>query len=84
MHIRRLTVVLFLILGIVFTTSPLIQGEADRAWVNARPGVIQLMDSVYAVVRNFIAGIGSHNGIDDHAPSADFEIITTNESGIFL
>ena len=77
MHAARWTIVLFLILGLVVMTSPLIRGGADQAWEHARPGVIQMMDSVYAGIRNFIACMGTHDNIEDNAPGEDFEIIIT-------
>jgi hypothetical protein len=84
MYVARSAIVLFLILGIIFTISPLVRGDVDQAWAHARPGVIQFMDGVYAGIRNFIAGIGTHDNIDDIAPGGDFEIMITKESGIFL
>ena len=84
MHIARLTILLFLILGIVFTTSPLVRGEVNQAWDGARPDIILLMDNLYAVIRNFVVETGSHDGIDDDAPGVDFNIIITRESGVFL
>lgn len=77
MHISRLLIVLFLTLAIVFTTSPLMRGEVNRAWEGAQPGVLLLMDSVYAAIRNFVAGTGSHDGVNDDAPGVDFDIIVT-------
>jgi hypothetical protein len=56
----------------------------DQAWESARPQVILLMDSVYTAIRNFVAGTGTHDSIDDHAPGVDFEIIITKKSGVFL
>ena len=82
MYLARLTIVFFLILGIVLTTSPLVRGEVDQTWEEARPGVLHLMDGVYAAIRNFIAGTGTHDGIDDDAPGVDFNIIITKESGV--
>ena len=84
MHVARSAIVLFLILGIIFMTSPLVRGELDQTWAHARPGVIQFMDGIYAGIRNFIAGMGTHDNIDDIAPGGDFEIMITKESGIFL
>ena len=84
MHFARFTVVLFLILGIVLLTSPLVRGEVDQAWSHARPGVIQFMDGVYAAVRDFIVGTGTHDGIDGDSPDGDFEIIITKESRVLL
>ena len=84
MHIGRLIIVLFLILAITFTASPLLRGEVNRAWEHTRPGVVLLMDSLYLTIRNFVAGTGSQDGIDDDAPGANFEIIITKERGLLL
>jgi hypothetical protein len=84
MHIARLIIVLFLILALTFTASPLMRGGVNRAWAHARPSVILLMDSLYATLRNFIAGAGSHDGIDDHAPGGNYEIIITKEAGVLF
>lgn len=83
MHIARLTIILFLILAITFTASPLIRG-VSRTWEHARPDVILLMDSFYAAIRNFVAGTGSHDGIDDDTPGANFEIVITRERGVLF
>ncbi|HEX6034056.1 MAG TPA: hypothetical protein VFY83_06455 [Anaerolineales bacterium] len=77
MYLARLIIVLFLIMAIVLTTSPLMRGEVNRAWEGARPGVLLLMDGFYAVIRNFIAGTGSHDGVNDDAPGVDFDVIIT-------
>ena len=84
MQSRRLILVLFLILALLLTYSPLVRGEVAQAWDDARPGVIELMDGVYAAIRNFVAGAGSHDGINDDAPGVDFDIISTKDGGVFL
>ena len=83
MHIARLITVLFLILAIALLFSPSVRGEVDHTWEHARPGVIALMDSIYASIRNFVAGTNSHDGINDDAPGVDFDIIIT-ERGVLL
>ena len=84
MYLARLTIVLFLIVGIVLTTSPLLRGEVNQAWEDARPGVLQLMDGLYAAIRNFVVGTGTQDGVDDDAPGVDFNIIITEMSRVFL
>jgi hypothetical protein len=84
MYIARWTIVPFLILAITFTASPLMRGEVNQAWDHARPDVVLLMDSFYAAIRNFIAGTGSHDGINDDAPGVNFEIVITKKAGILL
>jgi len=84
MHIARLTIVLFLILVIIFSANPVMRGGVSRAWEHTRPDVILLMDTFYAAIRNFVAGTGSHDGINDDAPGVNFEIIITKAGGILL
>lgn len=80
----RSFVLLFLVLAIVFTSSPSVQGEIGQAWESARPGVIQLMDGIYALIRNFVAGPDPLDGIDDKAPGVNFDIIITRVRGFLF
>jgi hypothetical protein len=77
MQIARIITTLFLILAIVLMYSPPVRGEVNHAWQNARPGVIALMDGLYASIRNLVAGTGSQDGINDDAPGVDFDTIIT-------
>lgn len=77
MHVARLIIVSLLILVILFTYSPLAKAEVSQYWEHVRPGVIVLMDDLYATVRNFVAGTDVHNGIEDDAPGVDFDRIIT-------
>lgn len=79
MYVVRLIIVLFLILAMVFAYSPRLREEMSHSWENARPGILQLMDGFYAAIRNFVAGPELHDGIDDHAPGVDFDMIITME-----
>ena len=84
MHISRLLIVLFLLLAIVLTYSPQVREEVNQAWEGVRPGVILLMDGLYATIRNFVAGTDSHDRIDDDAPGVDFDTIITKAGGGLL
>jgi hypothetical protein len=84
MYVARLIVVLFLILAMVLTYSPIVRGEVSQAWETARPGVILFMDGVYAVIRTLVTGTDPHNGIDDNAPDVDFDEVITMERGASL
>jgi hypothetical protein len=84
MHIARLIILLCLVLGILFAYSPLVRGEVSQAWQYARPDVILLMDSLYATIRNFVAGTDPHEGIHDDAPGVDFDTIITEERAVLL
>ena len=83
MYFARFITVLFLIVAVVLVYSPAVRGEVNHTWQNARPGVIALMDGIYASIRNFVAGADSHDGINDDAPGVDFDIIIT-ERGVLL
>ena len=80
MHVARTFVLIFLILAIVLTFSPAVRDELGKTWESTRPGVVELMDGVYALLRGFVAGTDSH--IDDDAPGVDFDIITTENCGV--
>ena len=79
----RLLVVLFLIVVIVFTYRVEGQKEMGRAWQAVRPGVIQVMDGLYAAIRNFVAGTEANGGIDDTAPGVNFDEIITMGQELF-
>lgn len=81
MHVARLIIVSFLILAILFTYSPPAKAEVSQYWEHVRPGVILLMDDLYATVRNFVAGPDSNDGIEDNAPGVDFDRIITRDGG---
>ena len=73
----RLIIVLFLIVVVVFTYSVEGRTEMSQAWQTVRPDVIQIMDGVYATIRNFGAGTNSNGGIHDDAPGVNFDEIIT-------
>jgi hypothetical protein len=77
MHVVRLRIVAFLVLGILFTYSPLVREEVSQSWEQIRPGVILVMDDLYAVVRNLVAGSGEQDGIEDTAPGVEYDFIIT-------
>ena len=77
MYVARLILASILILGIVFMYSPLAREETRQFWEHIRPGVIVLMDDLYATLRNFVAGNDSNDGIEDNAPGVDFDRIIT-------
>jgi hypothetical protein len=84
MYAARLVILSFLILVIMVAYTPQARGVMSQAWVEARPGVVALMDDLYTTIRNFVAGSDLHNGIDDNAPGVDFERIITMEHGGFI
>jgi hypothetical protein len=82
MHVARWIIIPFLILAMVFTYSPLAREEVSQFWVQVRPGVIEFMDGLYAVIRNFVAGGDSQDGIEDNAPGVDYDLIITRSQSI--
>jgi hypothetical protein len=84
MHVARWIVIAFLILVIVFTYSPFVREKASQFWEHVRPDVIEFMDSLYATVRNFVAGSDPQNGIEDNAPGVDYDLITTLDRSNFF
>ena len=77
MHVARWIVVFILILAILFTYSPSVREDVSQFWEHVRPGVVVLMDDIYATLRNFVAGSNSNGGIEDNAPGVDFDRIIT-------
>ena len=79
MYVSRLIIVSLLVLVMTFAAvySQATGEELNRAWENARPAVLGIMDHAYAVFRNFVAGSDAEDSIDDNAPGVDFDLITT-------
>ena len=84
MYAARLLIVLILILAIAVTFSPFASDELSQAWTASRPAVLGLMDSMYATIRNFVAGSAPVDGVDDDAPGVDFDRVITGDLGNFL
>jgi hypothetical protein len=83
MYAARLLTVLFLILVIGVAYHPQAREAARQSWENARPAVVEVMDGLYAALRNLVAGTESHDGIDDSAPGENFDrIITMDHRGL--
>ena len=80
MYVLRTIFVIFLILAVVFSYSPQGRMVVSQSWVSIRPDVIQLMDGMYATIRNFVAGIDSENGIDGSPPGVNFDKVITRLS----
>lgn len=79
MHVARWIVISFLILAILFTYSPSVQKEVSRSWEQARPGVVVLMDELYAALRSLVAGPEFHDRRENQAPGVDFDLIITRD-----
>jgi hypothetical protein len=85
MYAVRLIVVFLLIVAVVFAYSPVSREQVKENWQIIRPGVVEIMDSVYATVRTLIAGDGRDDRIHDNpiAPGVDFERVVTMSNGLF-
>jgi hypothetical protein len=79
MHVSRWILLLLFILGLLVACSPFLREEISQSWNEARPAVLVFMDGVYAVIRDFVAGSGAEDGIDDNAPGEDFDQVITME-----
>ena len=84
MYLARWIILSLVIVSILIASSPQMLTITGQAWDDARPGVVQVMDGVYAIIRSFVAGSDSHEGIDDDPPSVDYDIIITLGQGNFF
>jgi len=82
----RSIIIILLILVILVSINPHVQAKTITAWENIRPAVVESMDNLYAVVRNFVAGNGSDHQIyeDPGTPGVNFDVIITMKSGLPL
>ena len=81
MYVARFLILSFLLLAVLVAYTPQTRGAMSQVWVEARPGVIQIMDGLYATIRNFVAGSNPSHGIEDEAPGVDFDRVITMVSG---
>ena len=79
MAIARWTIVCLIIVALFVANTPASREQMRQGWEDARPGVVALMDGVYAVVRTLINGDGHDDRIDDApvSPEADFDRVVT-------
>jgi hypothetical protein len=80
MHLARWILIVFFLVAIMVTYSPQTQTIMSQVWEQARPGVLETMDSLYAAIRDFVAGSGTQDNMEDKAPGVDFDIIITKET----
>ena len=71
----RWILLLFLILVIFVSINPQAQTKISGAWQSVRPAVLESMDHLYAVVRDFVAGNDSDHHIDDNPAVPDPNLI---------
>jgi hypothetical protein len=84
MYAARLILVSIFVVVIVVTYGFFASEELSQAWKDVRPAVLGLMDSMYATIRNFVAGSEPEDGVEDNAPEVDFDIIITLDRGKFF
>jgi hypothetical protein len=84
MHVARLLIVYLLVLVLLAACSPQVQNETSRAWVSVRPAVVEIMDAIYASIRNFVEGTGSDHGVGDQPPGTNYDFIITMNRGDVL
>jgi len=84
MYNARIVMIVLLILVIVVAYDPQTRADAGQTWQTMRPVVVELMDSTYAAIRNLVAGTGSSDQIEDHAPGVNFDLIITLKQGNVL
>ena len=71
--------IVFLILAILVSITPQAQANITAGWESVRPAIVQIMDNLYATVREFVAGGNSDHQIHESplTPSTDFDVIIT-------
>ena len=79
MALIRFLVVLLLLLVVVTAYQPQARQAVGQMWESFRPGLIVLMDSMYAAIRSIVVGTDSHDQIDNDpaSPGVDFDYIVT-------
>jgi hypothetical protein len=82
MYAARLIIVFLLIVAVLVAYNPQARQQASQTWESVQPGVVALMDHVYAMVRSVIAGNETHNRTNDPgSPGGNFDrIVTLNSS----
>jgi hypothetical protein len=75
----RSIILLVLLLAILVSLSPQVRTNMGETWKTIQPAVVASMDSLYAVVRAFIAGNDSGNRTNDSpvTPGENFNVIIT-------
>lgn len=77
MHITRITIILCLILAIALQDNSFVRKQASPFWEDIRSDVVEVMDGLYAALRNFVAGSDSHEGIEGDSSEEDYERVIT-------
>jgi hypothetical protein len=75
----RFIIVVLLILVILVAYNPQAREIVMETWEPIRPALVELMDNLYAAIRNLIAGNQSDDQIDNEPgpPSPNFDRIVT-------
>lgn len=88
MYAAKLVIALLLILAVVVAYNPQARQQAVNVWEQIKPVLMSTLNSLYASIRNLIAGSNApRDGVDDHkpvpAPGGNFErIVTMSNSAV--
>lgn len=79
MYAARLITVIVLIMAILIAYTPQFRELVMNTWEAVRPAMVQLMDGIYAAMRNLIVGDGANDQMDHPPadPGANFDRIVT-------
>ena len=79
MFAARLITVILLIMAILIAYNPQFHELVIDTWEAVRPAVAQLMDGLYATIRNVIVGDGLNDQMDHPPanPGVNFDRIVT-------
>lgn len=81
MRVPQWIILSILMLVLMVTYNPSARAGISQSWKDVQPVVLVFMDGVYAMIRDFVAGSGAEDGIDDNAPGVDFDHVITMERG---
>jgi hypothetical protein len=79
MFAARLITIILLIMAILIAYNPQLRELVMDTWEATGPIIVQLMDGVYAIIRNVIVGDGLNDQMDHPPadPGGDFDRIVT-------
>jgi len=80
-----LIIALLLILVVVVAYNPRAREAVIETWETIRPALVELLDTVYATIRDLITGNDSNDRMDEtptpDSPGVNFDRIVTMNSG---
>jgi hypothetical protein len=89
MYAAKIVIALLLILAVVVAYNPQARQQAVRDWEQVKPVMVSTLNSLYASIRNLIAGSNSsRDGVDDNkpmpGPGGNFERIVTMSNRVLF